>query len=103
MTSVTPAPVVPPPSDEFVVRLDAMRILVVEDNEINQALILRLLERRGALVTMAASGAEALGLVRTQMFDVMLLDIQMPEMDGFTLLREICKRAFRRSPRRRLQ
>jgi len=63
----------------------------VEDNDINQALILRLLQRRGALVTMAASGAEALGLVRTQTFDVMLLDIQMPEMDGFTLLREIRK------------
>ena len=91
VTSVTPSPVVPPTSDEIVVRLDAMRILVVEDNEINQALILRLLQRRGALVTMAASGAEALGLVRTQTFDVMLLDIQMPEMDGFTLLREIRK------------
>ena len=91
VTSVTPTPALPHPSDEIVVRLDAIRILVVEDNEINQALVLRLLQRRGALVTMVASGAEALALIRTQTFDVMLLDIQMPEMDGFTLLREIRK------------
>ena len=78
--------------EDIAVRLDAMRILVVEDNEINQALVLRLLQRRGATVTMAESAAQALEHMRTHVFDIMLLDIQMPEMDGFTLLKEIRKR-----------
>ncbi len=70
-------------------RLDALRTLVVEDNEVNQTLAQRLLQGRGAVVTLASSGLEALRLLQEQSFDVMLLDIQMPEMDGFTLLTHI--------------
>jgi len=70
-------------------RLDGIRVLVVEDNEINQTLVERLLTRRGATVTVATSGAKALAYFPAKRFDVLLLDIQMPEMDGFTLLKEI--------------
>ncbi|MBL8311791.1 MAG: PAS domain S-box protein [Burkholderiales bacterium] len=70
------------PSDE----LRGMRVLVVEDNEVNQTLIDRLLSRRGAAVTLASSGKIALEALRADRFDVALVDIQMPEMDGFTLL-----------------
>ncbi len=70
-------------------RLSDVRVLVVEDNEINQTLIEQLLTRRGASVTVATSGAEALACFPAKRFDVLLLDIQMPEMDGFTLLKEI--------------
>ncbi len=70
-------------------RLDGVRILVVEDNEINQTLVDRLLTRRGASVQVVPGGLDALALLAKAQFDVLLLDIQMPEMDGFTLLTEI--------------
>jgi len=70
-------------------RLDGVRVLVVEDNEVNQTLVDRLLSRRGANVDVVPGGRAALALLSQQQFDVLLLDIQMPEMDGFTLLAEI--------------
>ncbi|HEY3330734.1 MAG TPA: response regulator [Capsulimonadaceae bacterium] len=61
-------------------RLD---ILVAEDNAINQRLALRLLEKRGHKVSVVANGKEAADAVRANRFDVVLMDVQMPEMDGF--------------------
>jgi two-component system sensor histidine kinase/response regulator len=57
-----------------------------------------LLTRRGATITLAASGAQALTCFQGQRFDILLLDIQMPEMDGFTLLNEIRRRYPRMTP-----
>ncbi len=58
------------------------RILVAEDNTINQRLILRLLEKRGHEVRLAANGREACELFASEEFDVVLMDVQMPELDG---------------------
>lgn len=58
------------------------RILLVEDQFINQRLALAILERAGHQVTLAASGVEAIAQARASDFDVILMDIQMPEMDG---------------------
>jgi two-component system, sensor histidine kinase and response regulator len=55
---------------------------LAEDNLINQHLVKRLLEKRGHAVTLAASGREALEQVERKMFDVILMDVQMPDMDG---------------------
>jgi len=59
------------------------RILLAEDNVVNQKLIARLLEKRGHTVTVANDGREALAALNNQPFDVVLMDVQMPEMDGF--------------------
>ncbi|HEV3140791.1 MAG TPA: response regulator, partial [Vicinamibacterales bacterium] len=60
-----------------------LRILVAEDNPVNQRLAASLLERRGHHVTIAANGREAVAAVEQTSFDVVLMDVQMPEMGGF--------------------
>jgi PAS domain S-box-containing protein len=64
------------------VQLDKARILLVEDNFFNQQVASELLERAGALVHLANNGKEALNILRTERFDCVLMDMQMPEMDG---------------------
>jgi CheY-like chemotaxis protein len=66
-----------------------LRILLAEDNATNQKLALRLLERVGYQADMAANGIEALTALKRQHYDVVLMDIQMPEMDGLTATRHI--------------
>jgi signal transduction histidine kinase/CheY-like chemotaxis protein len=61
----------------------ALRILLAEDNPINQRLTLRLLEKRGHVVVAAADGVEALEALDRDAFDLVLMDVQMPRMDGF--------------------
>jgi CheY-like chemotaxis protein len=56
---------------------------LVEDNIVNQRVAARMLERQGYSVTVAANGREALATLQRQVFDMVLMDIQMPEMDGF--------------------
>jgi signal transduction histidine kinase/ActR/RegA family two-component response regulator len=72
-------------------RLDGLRILLVEDNLINQQVALELLGREGALITLANNGREGVDAVREapEPFDVVLMDLQMPVMDGFEATREI--------------
>jgi CheY-like chemotaxis protein len=60
------------------------RVLVVEDNRVNQRVAAGLLTRRGHDVTIAQNGSEAVTLVAAQAFDVVLMDLQMPVMDGFS-------------------
>jgi PAS domain S-box-containing protein len=59
-----------------------LRILLTEDNRVNQVLAVRLLEKRGHEVTVAGNGEEALRALDKQAFDLVLMDVQMPEMDG---------------------
>ena len=59
------------------------RVLLAEDNAVNQTLAVRLLERRGYNVSVAGDGREALIAVEREHFDLILMDVQMPEMDGF--------------------
>lgn len=63
--------------------LEILRILVAEDNLVNQRLVVRLLEKRGHRVVVAANGKEALAALEKETFDLILTDVQMPEMDGF--------------------
>jgi CheY-like chemotaxis protein len=58
-------------------------ILLAEDNHVNQILAVRLLERRGHRVVVAQNGREAVELLEKDQFDLVLMDVQMPEMDGF--------------------
>ena len=59
-----------------------LRVLVVEDNAVNQTLAIHLLENEGHTVTVAGNGREALAVLERQEFDLVLMDVQMPEMDG---------------------
>jgi two-component system sensor histidine kinase/response regulator len=69
--------------------LMAKRILVVDDDENILSLERTILEQKGFDVTAAAGGAEALKLLVDQTFDLVLLDVMMPEVDGFTVCRKI--------------
>jgi adenylate cyclase len=64
-------------------------VLVVDDNEGNRDVLSRRLTRQGHRVTMAAGGREALELLRAQPFDIVLLDLMMPEMNGYEVLEEM--------------
>jgi len=65
------------------------RILLAEDNIVNQRVAARILERQGYSVTVAANGREAVATLQGQVFDVVLMDVQMPEMDGFEATKAI--------------
>jgi CheY-like chemotaxis protein len=60
----------------------ALRILLVEDNPINQMVACGLLQRQGHSVVVAGNGKDALRTLEDQSFDLVLMDVQMPEMDG---------------------
>lgn len=76
----------PEPSLEL---LCGARILVAEDDPTSQLLVRELLGRRGALVTLVSTGAEAVAAVAGGLHDLVLMDIRMPEMDGLTACRRI--------------
>jgi CheY-like chemotaxis protein len=59
-----------------------LRILLAEDNQVNQRLAVRLLEKRGHRVVVASNGREALEALERHKFDLVLMDVQMPELDG---------------------
>jgi CheY-like chemotaxis protein len=63
--------------------LSGLRVLLAEDNVVNQKLAKRLLEKSGHIVYVAANGREALATMDREQVDIVLMDLQMPEMDGF--------------------
>lgn len=66
-----------------------LRILVAEDNQVNQKLALRILEQMGYRADVASNGLEAIESIERQTYDVILMDVQMPELDGLDATREI--------------
>jgi CheY-like chemotaxis protein len=70
----------------------SLRILVAEDNAVNQMLVTRLLQKRGHCVMVVGNGREALGALVQGTYDLILMDMQMPEMDGFEATSELRRR-----------
>ena len=79
--------VAPTPSAVGTAAPRRLRVLVVDDNRVNRELICEMLASHGHRVSSAASGAECLEAAGRARFDVILLDIQMPEMDGVATIR----------------
>ncbi len=69
-----------------------LRVLLAEDHPVNQKVAVRMLEHLGHSVAVVPDGAKALTALEDGRFDVVLMDLQMPEMDGFEALREIRRR-----------
>ena len=72
------------------------RILVVDDNNVNLVLLAKILELEGYQVTMAHNGKEAIQAAVQKMPDLALLDVMMPDMDGFELCRRMHQPPFRK-------
>ncbi len=77
----------PVPMDDFT--LPPLSILLAEDDEVNRIVTLRMLERLGCPADSVTNGREALGALGRQSYDVVLLDVQMPELDGLETARRI--------------
>ncbi len=73
-----------------------LRILAAEDNPVNQRVVKTLLERRGHSVALADTGVAALRIAEQESFDIVLMDVQMPEMDGITAIGFLRERDARR-------
>jgi len=90
-----PAPHAPPSEarePEIPMQASPLRVLVAEDNPVNRTVARRLLEKRGHSVRVAVNGRDALAAFDEEAFDVILMDVEMPEMDGFETTKLIRKR-----------
>jgi CheY-like chemotaxis protein len=87
-----PSPVDPPPRALSTPNHSGLRILLAEDNPVNQVLAIRLLEKRGHKVVLAENGKAAIEALEKQSFDLVLMDVQMPEVDGHQATKVIRER-----------
>lgn len=72
--------------------LESVRVLLAEDNKVNQTLATKLLEKLGCHVTVVENGSQAVATLSENEFDVILMDVEMPEMDGISATKEIRRR-----------
>ena len=86
------------PLDDTFARLSSAQVLVVEDNPVNALVVRTMLEQLGFLSEHASSGLEALQAVRRQRYDLVLMDMLMPEMDGLEATRQIRATALEQQP-----
>ena len=75
-------------------QLEGIRLLVVDDAKDNRLLLDRILSRNGAVVTEASNGQEAVDLALTETFDLILMDVQMPVMDGLQATRILREKGY---------
>jgi signal transduction histidine kinase/CheY-like chemotaxis protein len=88
--SSTPRQAAPP--EDHAYRLSELKVLVVDDNRLNQKVALRMLEKLGVAADLACDGMEGVEMAEQNEYDIVLMDIQMPRMDGLTATREIIQR-----------
>jgi two-component system, sensor histidine kinase and response regulator len=88
-SAVTAAPQYSRRGNEFA---HSLRILLVDDDRVNQRLTLRILEKQGHQVAVASDGLQAMNILEQKSFDVILMDVQMPGMDGFEVTGRIRKK-----------
>lgn len=69
-----------------------LRILLAEDNEVNRLVLQKMLKRLGCLVDVAANGLEALQALESQLYDLILMDIMMPKLDGLEATKAVRQR-----------
>jgi signal transduction histidine kinase/CheY-like chemotaxis protein len=79
----------PAVEEPHIQRFDNIRVLLVEDNELNQEVAASIIRKRGATLTIASNGVEAVALVQQQTFDLVLMDLHMPVMGGIEATRQI--------------
>ncbi|MBO9701110.1 MAG: response regulator [Sporocytophaga sp.] len=82
------------PSESFVNKfqgLDLLKLLIVEDNKMNQLVVLKFLEKQNIQADIAENGTQALDLLKNKEYDLILMDIQMPGMDGYQVSEQIRK------------